>query len=232
MKRLAWLLLPLLVLAISINAFAQEGADAKDADKKPNEKADEKPDETDTEKDEEAPPDKAALDKKAPDFTLTNADGKEVTLSGFKGKIVVLEWVNLDCPWCKAHYEQGDALVKLQAEYRKDEIVWLTICSSAEGKQGNFDAETLKKRIDKAGMDSASYLLDADGTAGRKYEAKTTPHCYVIDKEGKLKYRGALDNLRERRKDKALDEVNYVKLAVDALKNDKQVETTETTPYG
>jgi peroxiredoxin len=206
-----------------------------EADKKAEEKDEEMGDEEAPEAKEgveEEAPDKATLDKKAPDFTLKNADGKEVKLSDFKGKIVVLEWINLDCPWCKAHYENTDALVKLQKEYRGDDIAWLTICSSAKGKQGNFEGETLTKRIEKAGLDSASYLIDADGAVGKKYEARTTPHTYVIDKEGVLKYRGALDNLRERRRDKSLEEVNYVKLAVNALKDDKKVETSETTPYG
>jgi len=227
MKRIAWLALPLFVLAMGVTVFAQDGAEEGPKEAKP---ADSKVEEKD-DADEQAP-EKATLDKKAPDFTLKNADGKEVKLSDFKGKIVVLEWINLDCPWCKAHYENSDDLVKLQAEYRKEEIAWLTICSSATGKQGNFEGETLTKRIEKAGLDSASYLIDADGAVGKKYEARTTPHTYVIDKEGKLKYRGALDNLRERRKDKALEEVNYVKLAVAALKDDKKVETSETTPYG
>lgn len=238
MKRIAWLILPLFVFALGVTTFAQEAETPKEVkpdDSRPKE--DIKSEADDEIKDgeegsEEEAPDKATLDRKAPDFTLKNADGKEVKLSDFKGKIVVLEWINLDCPWCKAHYENSDALVKLQAEYRKEDIAWLTICSSAEGKQGNFDGETLKKRIEKAGLDSASYLIDADGTVGKKYEARTTPHAYVIDKEGKLKYRGALDNLRERRKDKSLEDVNYVKLAVAALKEGNKVETAETTPYG
>jgi peroxiredoxin len=229
MRLLALLALPLLMLpAVVLTAQDTEPekkAETKEGEEKEGEETEEKPE-------AEVEPDKATLDKLAPSFTLKNADDKDVKLADFKGKIVVIEWINLDCPWCKAHYEEGDALVKMQKELREDDVVWLTICSSGEGKQGNFDADTLKKRIDKVGLKTDSYLIDADGAVGKKYDAKTTPHCYVIDKEQKLRYMGALDNLRERRKDKNLEEVNYVKLAVDALKADKKIDTTETKPYG
>jgi peroxiredoxin len=229
MRLLALLALPLLMLPTVVltaqDTEPEKKAETKEGEKKEGEETEEKPE-------AEAEPDKATLDKLAPSFTLKNADDKDVKLADFKGKIVVIEWINLDCPWCKAHYEEGDALVKMQKELREDDVVWLTICSSGEGKQGNFDADTLKKRIDKVGLKTDSYLIDADGAVGKKYDAKTTPHCYVIDKEQKLRYMGALDNLRERRKDKDLEEVNYVKLAVDALKADKKVDTTETKPYG
>lgn len=230
MKRITWLLLPLLVLWSSLTVLAQDAE--KPADTEKTEKPEEKGEERAEEKPAEAEPEKATLDKLAPGFTLKNASGKEVKLADFKGKVVVLEWINLDCPWCKAHYEQGDELVKQQKKLREDGGVWLTICSSGEGQQGNFDADTLKKRMEKAGLSADDYLIDADGAVGKKYEAKTTPHCYVIDKEGKLRYRGALDNLRERRKNDKLEAVNYVQLALDALKAEKQIDTTETKPYG
>lgn len=230
MKRITWLLLPLLVLWSSLIVLAQEADKPAETDK--TEKTEEKGEEKAEEKPAEAEPEKATLDKLAPGFTLKNASGKDVKLADFKGKVVVLEWINLDCPWCKAHYEQGDELVKQQKKLRDDGGVWLTICSSGDGKQGNFDADTLKKRMEKVSLSADDYLLDADGAVGKKYEAKTTPHCYVIDKEGKLRYRGALDNLRERRKNKDLAAVNYVQLALDALKAEKQIDTTETKPYG
>jgi peroxiredoxin len=232
MKLLAWLLLPLLGLT-TYAVSAQESPkpeDSKTEEKKETE--DDKGGEEAKEKEVEAEPEKATLDKLAPSFTLKNADGKEVKLADYKGKIVVLEWINLDCPWCKAHYEEGDALVKMQADMRKEDVVWLVICSSGAGKQGSFEGETLKQRIEKVSLKTDTYLIDADGAVGKKYEAQTTPHCYVIDKELKLRYMGALDNLRERRKNADLEEVNYVKLAVDALKADKKIDTTETKPYG
>jgi peroxiredoxin len=234
MKLFALLVLPLLTLSAVVLTAQDAPAPEKKAETKESEKK-EGEDTTQEEKEKpeaEAEPDKATLDKLAPSFTLKNADGKDVKLADFKDKIVVIEWINLDCPWCKAHYEEGDALVKMQKELREDDVVWLTICSSGEGKQGNFDADTLKKRIEAVELKTEFYLIDADGAVGKKYEAQTTPHCYVIDKEGKLRYRGALDNLRERRKNIDLEEVNYVKLAIDALKDDKKIDTTDTKPYG
>jgi peroxiredoxin len=235
MKLLAWMILPLMVLSTYVvsaqDAPKPDTTDEKKSDEKKEDEGEESK-EAEKEKEVEVEPDKATLDKLAPSFTLKNADGKDVKLADFKGKIVVLEWINLDCPWCKAHYEDGDALVKMQGDLRKEDVVWLTICSSGAGKQGNFEGDTLKKRIEKVSLKTEHYLIDADGAVGKKYEAKTTPHCYVIDKEQKLRYRGALDNLRDRRKDKALEEVNYVKLAIDALKADKKIDKTDTKPYG
>lgn len=235
------MLLPLLMLSAVIVVQAQD-ADGKpdkpaaETEKKAEgeagktaEKGEEK---AEDKKEEEPAPEKATLDKKAPDFTLKNANGDDVKLADYKDKIVVLEWINLDCPWCKKHYEDSDELVKLQKEMREAGVVWLTICSSGEGEQGNFDADTLKKRIKKVDLNADFYLLDADGTVGHKYEARTTPHCYVIDKEGKLRYRGALDNLRVRMKNKKLEAVNYVKQAVDAIKDGKAPADTDTKPYG
>lgn len=248
MRKLSWMILPVLMLCGVLSVAAQDAqkpAGEKDSTAKAerttkeeggsDEAEDKAKDTTDEEAAEEAAeeaPETATLDKKAPDFTLKNANGTEVKLSDYKDKIVVLEWINFDCPWCKMHYEDSDALVKMHKEMRDAGVVWLLICSSAEGKQGNFDAETLKKRMDKVGVKADFYLIDEDGTVGKKYEAKTTPHSYVIDKEGKLRYRGALDNMRQRMKDKTLDEVNYVKLAVDAITDGKKFDNTDTKPYG
>lgn len=237
MKKLVWSILPLLMLCTSIAVLAQ------DADK-PSSQAEPKPAEAEEgeaedaegeavgEAEEEKVPEPAELGKKAPDFTLKNADGEEVGLSDYEDKIVVLEWISLDCPWCKVHYEKSDELVKLQKKLRDEGVVWLTICSSAEGRQGHFDDDTLKKRIKKVDLKPGFYLKDADGKVGKKYGARTTPHCYVIDKEGKVRYMGALDNLRERRGKDDVKEVHYVKDAVEALQNDKEVAKSETKPYG
>jgi peroxiredoxin len=228
MKWMLRLAVPALAIAlVGVIGLAQDDATKE----KP--KADEvKKDEAKPEAKEEAEPEKATVGKKAPDFTLKNADGKEVKLSDYAGKVVVLEWINLDCPWCKKHYEDGDALVKQQKKLRENGGEWLLICSSGDGKQGNFEADTLKKRLDKVGLKGDVYLHDADGAVGKKYGAKTTPHTYVIDTQGVLRYAGALDNLRERRRNKDLEEVNYVKAAVDALKAGNEVATKEAKPYG
>lgn len=227
--RIAMLLvLPMLMLA-SVTTLAQDGD-------KPAEKPVEKPAEKDVEKDAEKPaeaePAVAEVGKKAPGFTLKNAEGKEVSLSDFAGKFVVIEWINFDCPWCKKHYEGTDELVKMQAKVREDGGAWLLICSSAKGKQGHFEGETLAKRIEDAGVDAASYLIDESGAVGKKYAAKTTPHTYVVDKEGKLRFAGALDNLNLRQRNKDLEAVNYVAKALEALKAEKDLEVTSNKPYG
>lgn len=219
MKVLGWMFVPTIVLAMTLGAvYAQEVKEEPKA-------------ETKEEKPAEAEPEFATVGKKAPAFTLKNADGKDVKLSDFAGKIVVIEWINLDCPWCKAHYDGKDELVKQQKKLREDGGEWLVICSSAKGKQGNFEGETLTERIKKAGLDSSKYLIDADGAVGKKYKAATTPHAFVIDKEGKLRYAGALDNLQQQRRQKA-EPVNYVADAVKALQDGKAVATSEVKPYG
>lgn len=225
MWKYLWTLVPLLLLSASVAVLAQEAEDGE-GDTAPEAK------EEKDEKVEEEAPEKAEVGKKAPGFTLKNADGDDVSLSDFEDKIVVLEWINLDCPWVKAHYERADKLVKLQKELRDDGVVWLQICSSGDGQQGNFDEETLERRLERVSLVSKHYLKDADGKIGKKYDARVTPHCYVIDKEGKLQYAGALDNLRERRGKEDVKEVHYVKDAVKALQDDKEVATAETRPYG
>lgn len=227
MKKLMWFGVPLMLLCASMVAVAQDNE--KGSETEPANAAEAK--EAEAEEAEEAP-EPAEVGKKAPDFTLKNADGDEVSLSDFEDKIVVLEWTNLDCPWVKAHYEKGDKLVKLQKELREAGVVWLQISSSGDGQQGNFDEETLAKRLEKVSLVSKHYLKDADGKVGKKYDARVTPHCYVIDKKGKLRYAGALDNYRERRRNADLEEVHYVKDAVEALQNDKEIAKSETKPYG
>lgn len=220
--RIAMLLvLPLLMLA-SVATLAQD-----------TDKPAEKPAEVPAAKIREAEPAKAEVGKKAPGFTLKNAKGDEVKLADFADKLVVIEWVNFDCPWVKKHYEEGStAHVEMQKKVRDEGGVWLTICSSAAGTQGHFEGEVLTKRIEKVGADAASYLIDTDGTVGKKYDAKTTPHMFVVDKAGVLRYDGALDNLNLRQRNKDLAAVNYVSLALEALKADKEVETKTNKPYG
>jgi len=124
-----------------------------------------------------------SIGKSAPQFELTDLDGKAHKLSDYKGKYVVLEWTNPDCPFVKKHY-QGN-MQALQKRYGEKGVVWLSICSSAPGKQGHYDAKVTKKIAAERKIASAAYLNDEDGTVGRIYGAKTTPHMYVIDPEGK-----------------------------------------------
>ncbi len=171
------------------------------------------------------------LDEAAPSFKLTDSNGKEHSLSDFKGKWVVLEWVNYGCPFVKKHYGSGN-MQTLQKTYTEKGIVWLSICSSSEGKEGYFDADELKDKIKTANGSQTAYLVDEDGTVGKMYEAKTTPHMFIINPEGVLVYNGAIDNKRSTDQEDIKDATNYVKEALDAALAGKAIATKSTKPYG
>ena len=171
---------------------------------------------------------KATIGKPAPDFSLTDLDGKAVKLSDFKGKTVVLEWFNPGCPYVVAAYKEGP-LKDMAMRAQKDGVVWLAINSGAPGKEG-AGAEANKKARTEWKM-TAPILLDEKGEVGRMYEAKTTPHCYVIDAKGVLVYRGGLDNapMGKAEGDKRID---YVANALAEVKAGKPVTTPETKSWG
>lgn len=168
---------------------------------------------------------------KAPDFTLKDSKGNEHTLAGYAGKIVVLEWINHGCPFVKKHYGVGN-MQALQEKYTGKDVVWLSICSSAPGKQGHLTAAEWVGKTAEVKDKASAILLDEDGKVGRLYGAKTTPHMFVIDKEGKLAYQGAIDDNRSFDPKTVEGAKNYVAAAVDALLKGETVETPETTPYG
>ena len=138
--------------------------------------------------------DGAKIDAPAPDFKLQDSKGKSHSLSDFRGKWVVLEWVNFDCPFVRKHYRSGN-MPALQAEYTGKDVVWLSICSSAPGRQGYFEGKELLDRIALEKSAATAYLIDTDGKVGQLYGAKTTPHMYVINPEGTLVYAGGIDNI-------------------------------------
>ena len=173
----------------------------------------------------------ARVDEPAPGFTLTSTDGKQFSLSEFRGKYVVLEWVNYDCPFVRKHYSSGH-MQKLQATYTGKDVVWLSICSSAPGKQGHFEGEDLTDRIVGEKAKPTAYLVDADGTVGRMYEAKTTPHMFVIGPDGVLLYAGAIDDIASTDADDLAIARNYVTAALDAAMAGKPVEVKTSKPYG
>jgi len=173
----------------------------------------------------------AEIDAPAPDFTLTDTNGKQHSLSDFKGKYVVLEWIKFDCPFVKKHYSSGN-MPALQANYQEKEVVWLSICSSAPGKQGHFAGEALTSRMTAEDWQATAYLNDDDGTVGKMYDAKTTPHMYVIDPEGVLRYNGAIDDTPSTKVADIEGATCYVSSALDALMADQPVETKITKAYG
>src|SRR6516165_11625168 len=129
----------------------------------------------------------------APDFSLTDTNGKTVRLSDFKGKYVVLEWYNPDCPFVGKHYKSGN-MQGLQKEFTSRGVVWLSIDSSAPGEQGNYPPAKLNEISARDGAARTALLLDPDGKVGRLYGAKTTPDMYIINPDGFLVYKGAIDN--------------------------------------
>lgn len=171
------------------------------------------------------------VDKPAPDFTLTDSNGKTHTLSGYKGKYVVLEWINFECPFVKKHYNSGN-MQKLQKKYAEKGVVWLAICSSAPDKQGYFEAERINALVKENEAAMAAYLIDAEGTVGQMYGAKTTPHMYVIDPEGKLIYAGGIDDKPSTNLEDIEPATNYVVAALKAAMAGKPVETKTARPYG
>lgn len=173
----------------------------------------------------------AKVGKMAPDFTLTDANGKEHSLSDFKGKYVVLEWINFGCPFVVKHYGAGN-MQMLQEKYTGKEVVWLSICSSAPGKQGYFEGEELLNQIKEHNVKSLAYLIDADGKVGMMYQAKTTPNMYIISPEGALIYAGAIDDKASADPKDIKTSVNFVSSALEQAMSGKEISTKVTQPYG
>ena len=171
------------------------------------------------------------IGKPAPAFTLTDTHGKTHNLSDFTGKTVVLEWTNHECPFVRKHYDTQN-MQDLQAKAAEDGVVWLTVVSSAEGKEGFQTPEEANALIEKEGSKEAARLIDADGTAGTAYEAKTTPHMFIVDKEGTLVYMGAIDDNPSADKETAKTAKNYVTAALAEIKEGKPVTVSATKPYG
>ncbi|XXF78458.1 thioredoxin family protein [Myxococcaceae bacterium GXIMD 01537] len=167
--------------------------------------------------------DAAEVGKPAPAFKLKDEAGKEHSLEQYKGKVVVLEWTNPECPFVKRHYE-ADTMQKTQAGFDSKKVVWLTVDSSS-----HHTAQTAAEAKKAEGITNP-VLLDTDGAVGHAYGAKTTPHMYVIDDKGVVRYSGAIDDDPRGKAEKA--PTNYVKTAVDAILTGKPVPTSTTQPYG
>src|SRR5436190_14946781 len=150
----------------------------------------------------------------APDFSLPDAKGQPHSLSQYKGKYVVLEWFNPECPFVKKHYG-SDNMQKLQKEYTAKGVVWLTIDSSAPGKEGSLTAEQAEKVMGSWKTQQTALLLDSDGKAGKTYGAKNTPQMFVINPEGKIVYEGAIDSKASPNPADIPTSTNYVKVALD-----------------
>ncbi len=167
----------------------------------------------------------------APDFSVTDSNGKARTLSEFKGKTVVLEWFNPECPFVKKHYGSGN-MQKLQSEFTGKGVVWLTIDSNAPGFEGNLSGEQAQKVMKDWSTKQTALLLDPAGKVGRNYNAHNTPDMVVINPEGKIVYEGAIDSKATPNPDDIASSTNYVKAALDESMSGKPVATPSTRAYG
>lgn len=173
----------------------------------------------------------ATIDQAAPAFTGKGADGRTINLADYKGKTVVLEWTNHDCPFVKKHYESGN-IPQLQKDAAARGVVWLQVISSAPGEQGQVDGATAIKINGYRDSKPAGTVLDADGTIGKLYGAKTTPHLFIINPEGKLVYKGGIDSIPSSNQADIAKADNYVSSALAALASGKKVAHPSTQPYG
>ena len=171
------------------------------------------------------------IGKHAPDFSLSGADGKIHTLAEYKGKNVVLEWNNPECPFVKKHYGAGN-MQKQQADATATGTIWLTINSGAVGKQGHLDAASANAYVAEVKASPTAYLFDPDGKVGHAYGARTTPHMYVIDAQGNLRFAGGIDSIASADKSDIAEATQFIPQVLAELAVGETVSTTKSEPYG
>jgi peroxiredoxin len=173
----------------------------------------------------------AKVGEPAPAFTGTSTNGSPVSLADQKGKVVVLEWTNHDCPYVRKHYETGN-MQALQREATAQGVVWLTLISSAKGEQGWVTPAKADELTSARKASPTAVLLDEKGAVGRMYGATNTPHMYVVDKTGRLVYAGAIDDRPTSRRGDVQGATNYVRAALEAVAAGQPVKTPVTRAYG
>jgi peroxiredoxin len=173
----------------------------------------------------------ATAGQAAPDFTLTDTQGKQVQLSDFKGKYVVLEWTNPGCPFVRNHYNTR-SMQGLQAEWSAKDVVWLSIDSSNRSSFEFVQPAQLGEWMKARGAAQSAVLVDPDSATAKLYQAKTTPHMFVIDPQGKIVYAGAIDDRPSTRPEDPPSAKNYVRTALMQATSGVAVATAATTPYG
>jgi AhpC/TSA family len=171
------------------------------------------------------------IGRPAPEFTIKDSEGSSQSLSQYRGKTVVLEWTNAECPYTRKHYTSGN-MQGIQALAQKDGVIWLTVISSAPGKQGYVDGPAADALTRSRGAVPTAVLLDPSGTVGRLYGAKTTPHMYVIDKNGALQYMGGIDSIATADESDIAKAEPYLKEAMLAVVQGNPVAHPVTKPYG
>ena len=175
--------------------------------------------------------DQANIGEPAPDFTLEAADGETHSLSDFEGKYVVLEWLNFECPFVGKHYGSGN-MQALQEKYTDEGVVWLSIVSSAPGKQGYYPPKEMIEQKKRHNGNMTAILMDPDGEIGKTYGATVTPHMYVINPDGELVYRGGIDDKPTTDEADIEGATNYVDRALTAVMNGEEVSPKQAKPYG
>jgi peroxiredoxin len=173
----------------------------------------------------------AKVGQAAPDFTVSDLQGKPVKLSEQRGKFVVLEWTNPDCPYVRRHYDSGN-MQSLQKEFGGKDVVWLTVNSTREGHGEFKSAQDMAKWMSQQGAAPKATLLDKDSKVGKLYDARTTPHMYVVDPQGKLIYAGAIDDKRWASTEQTKQAKNHVRAALGEAMAGKPVSVAATSPYG
>jgi len=172
-----------------------------------------------------------AAGQSAPEFTLTDIQGKPQKLSAYKGKYVVLEWFNSECPFVQKHYESGN-MQSLQKRYGEKGVVWLTINSTSTDSSNYRDPARSQQIVKDWKINSAALMLDTEGTVGHAYGARTTPHVWVIDPSGKVIYTGGIDDKATYRADDVKTAKNFVAVALDESMSGKPVSVPSAAPYG
>ena len=167
----------------------------------------------------------------APDFSIADSNGKMHNLKDYEGKTVILEWTNHECPFVMKHYGTEN-MQKLQRDATADGIVWLSVVSSAPGTQGYVDGDEANNVVTEQKAAPTAVLLDPKGKLGRTYSARVTPHMYIIDASGTLVYMGGIDDTPTANWDDVKTANNYVRAALDDMKNGRAIQNAVTRPYG
>jgi peroxiredoxin len=167
----------------------------------------------------------------APDFTLRDAAGKAVKLSDFRGKVVVLEWTNPGCPYVKKHYNSGN-MAATQQDATSKGAVWLSINSTEKGSWDHMEPAKLVAWQQERKLKSTATLMDEEGVAGKAYGARTTPHMYIVDPQGRLVYAGGIDSIPSSNTEDIAKATNYVRQALSEITAGKPVTAATTRPYG
>lgn len=171
------------------------------------------------------------IGKPAPEFHLPDSNGKQVGLADYRGSFVVLEWTNHDCPFVRKHYGSGN-MQKLQKEFVAKDVVWLSVISSAPGRQGHVTPDEANELTRTRNASPSAVLMDPDGKTGKLYGARTTPHMFIVDPEGRLIYMGGIDDKPSTQRSDVDIAKNYVRVALAQAMDGKPVAEAVTRPYG